>query len=52
MLADVDKTSPVSMEYWFLVLDIYDTGHLSVDDLQQLYNDNLIILVTSKTLFP
>ena len=48
MLADIDKSSPTSMEYWFPVLDIFNSGHLSVKDLKLLYHDNLILLVTSK----
>jgi len=47
MLADIDKSSPTSMEYWFPVLDIFNSGHLSVKDLKLLYHDNLILLVTS-----
>ncbi len=45
MLADIDKTTAMSMEFWFPVLNISNDGCLSVEDLRELYKDNLIHLI-------
>lgn len=45
MLADIDKTTAMSMEFWFPVLNISNDGYLSVEDLRDLYKDNLIHLI-------
>ena len=45
MLADIDKTTPMSMEFWYPVLNISNDGSLSLADLRELYKDNLIHLI-------
>ena len=46
LLADIDKTSDFSMEFWFPVLDSNSDGLISVADLKELYYDNIFLLVT------
>ena len=46
LLADIDKTSPAAMEYWFPVLDSDNDGAISVADLRELWNDSLVFLIT------
>ena len=50
LLADIDKSSPSSLEFWFPVLTMSSTteNKLSIHDLHQFYKDNLKILISSK----
>ena len=45
MLADIDKTTAMSMEFWYPVLNISNDGILSLADLREFYKDNLIHLI-------
>ena len=50
LLADIDKSCPSSLEFWFPVLTMSSTteNKLSIHDLHQFYKDNLKILISSK----
>ena len=50
ILADIDKTSPSSLEFWFPVLSMSSTAEnkLTTKDLHQFYRDNLKMLISSK----
>lgn len=45
MLADIDKTTAMSMEFWYPVLNISNDGILALADLKEFYMDNLIHLI-------
>ncbi|VDM48703.1 unnamed protein product [Toxocara canis] len=38
LMAEVDKSNPTSIEYWFRVLDLNGDGRLSMDELQQFFD--------------
>jgi len=44
LLAEVDKCSVSSLEYWFPVLDIDGDGLLSLDELHQFYRESINLL--------
>ena len=48
LLADIDKTTAMSVEYWYPVLNLANDGILSLRDLSQFYKDNLVHLIASK----
>ena len=48
LLADIDKTTATSMEYWYPVLNLANDGFLSLNDLSQFYKDNIVHLIASK----
>lgn len=45
ILADIDKTTAMSVEFWFPVLNVSDDGFLTLANLKEFYMDNLIHLI-------
>ena len=46
LMAEVDKTTPQSVEYWFRVLDTDDDGFLSLNELHNFHLDNINTLIS------
>uniref|UniRef100_A0AAF5PIA0 EF-hand domain-containing protein n=1 Tax=Wuchereria bancrofti TaxID=6293 RepID=A0AAF5PIA0_WUCBA len=39
LLAEVDKSHPKSIEYWFRIMDLNGDGRISFDEMEQFYNE-------------
>jgi len=46
LMAEVDKTTPQSLEYWFQVLDLDQDGILSLRELHTFHLDNVATLIS------